>query len=239
MQGGPLQWGVVLGLGWLLALPAQGQPLPAPPEPIPTGPLITLEEIPPAYRDRCKSLLEKPTLRAQGPAEVFAAKAPTYIWLLDNPDKATTIWHMMGAPCADVTRRPDGAFGWTDGNGSDLRWDTLERSGTRRVWYAEGKVKVTMLLPAATVRALIVVHHHLEPGHDRAGRDRVFHRVDFALQTDSHLLGLASRLMGHNAPRMAEQFCTQIQTFFGGLAWYLDDDPERAAPLYRKVNGER
>jgi hypothetical protein len=167
---------------------------------------------------------------------MFATKAATYIWLLDNPDKATAIWHLMGAQCAQVTRRPDGLFGWSDGNGSDVKWETVVRAGTQRVWFAEGKVKATMLLPAATVRALIVINHDMEPGQDRAGRERVRHRVDFVLQTDSHLLGMAARLMGHNAPKLAEQFCTQIQTFFGGLAWYLEEDADRAAGLYQKLN---
>jgi hypothetical protein len=239
MLGGPLRYGVALGLGCLLTLPTFAQPGQVPAQMPPASPGITLDSIPPAYRDRCKSLLDKPTLRVLGPSETFMAKAPTYIWLLDNPEKAVLLWRMIGAQCTEVTRRPDGTFNWSDTNGSEVHWEAIVRAGTHRIWYAEGKVKPAMLMPTANVRALIVIHHQLEPGQDRSGRDRVQHRVDFYLQTDSHLLSLATRIMGHSAPRMAEQFCTQVQTFFGGLSWYLDEDPDRAAELFRKLNAGR
>lgn len=226
-----LPFGLALWVGCLLVRPAVGQTTYA-------APAVSLEEVPAPYRDRCRHLLEKPTYRHVGQGETFLARAASYVWLLDNPDKAVALWRQIGAQVAQVDRRGDHSFGWRDDNGSDLRWDTLVRTGTRRVWYAEGRVKPALLVPGATVRALIVLHHHLEPGQEADGRDRIRHQVEFVLQTDSALLALASRVMGATAPRLAEQFTSQVQMFFGGMAWYLDTDPDRAGGLLQRVNGQ-
>lgn len=235
MQGGPLQLGLALWVSTLLTFSASAQAAPTPAEMPYASPPVSLDELPPAYRERCKSLLEHPTFRHPGTSELFAARAGTYVWLLDNPDRAVALWRMVGAQCTQVDRRGEHSFGWKDENGSDLRWETVLRTGTRRVWYAEGKVKPALLIPGATVRALIVVHHQLEPGRDSKGRDRVRHRAEFFLQTDSHILALAARIMGASAPRLADQFSSQIQMFFGGMAWYLDSDPERAEGLIQRL----
>lgn len=236
MLGGPVRFGVALILAAVFARPVLAQPGPMMADAgAYTPPAVSLDEIPPAFHDRVKSVLDRPTLRCQGTAEAFLARAATYIWLLDNPDRAVAVWRMLGAQCADVTRRPDGSFGWKDDNGSDLRWEPIVRAGTRRVWYAEGKVKPALLLPMATVRALIVVHHHQDANADREGRDRIRHRVDFVIQTDSTILGLATRVMGHSAPKLAEQFSAQVQMFFGGLAWFIDDDTERARKMFDRL----
>lgn len=236
MQGGPLPIGLALWVSMTLPLCASAQGTPSPTDVPYSSPPIQLEEIPGAYRERCKSLLERPTFRHSGASELFAARSGTYIWLLDNPDRAVTLWRMIGAQCSQVERRGDSSFGWKDANGSDVQWETILRTGTRRAWYAEGKVKPALLIPGATVRALIVVHHQLEPGQDTRGRDRIRHRAEFFLQTDSHILALAARIMGASAPRLAEQFSSQIQMFFGGLSWYLDSDPERAQKLFERLN---
>ncbi len=236
MRSGPLQLGLALWVGCLLALPVAAQSTPSVSRVSYSPPPVTLDEIPPAYREKCQDLLEKPTYRHQGESELFVARAGTYVWLLDNPEKAVALWKSLGAQCAPVERRGEQSYGWKDANGSDLHWDTIVRTGDRRIWYAEGKVKPAMLIPGANVRALIIVHHQLEAGHIVEGRDRIRHRVEFILQTDSRILALAARLMGASAPRLAEQFSSQVQMFFGGMAWYLDSDPERANRMLRQVN---
>ena len=42
---------------------------------------------------------------------------------------------------------------------------------------------------------------------------------------------LASKLVGASAPRMAEQYLSQIEMFFAALAWYLDEYPDRSNEL--------
>src|SRR5437763_7585609 len=85
------------------------------------------DEVPEDYRAGVLAVLEKPTFRACGPAEAFHCQAAVYRWLLDHPDRAVWMWRKLGAVCTDITDRGGGRFGWRDGHGSDVHWDTVVR----------------------------------------------------------------------------------------------------------------
>src|SRR5438445_4706841 len=76
---------------------------------------IPLDRLPLKVRDGVRRVLEQPTLFAQGPAEVFRARASFYRWLLDHPDRAVQMWHRLGALCITIRERGAGKFGWADG----------------------------------------------------------------------------------------------------------------------------
>src|SRR5262245_40737831 len=109
-------WAGALALT-LAARPAPAQaPLPAPPEagaalgPRP-GPLAGR---PAEVRPRARAVLERPTLRARGPAETFACQPALYGWLLDHPDLAVRMWRCLGAECTDIHADGSGGFVWSD-----------------------------------------------------------------------------------------------------------------------------
>jgi hypothetical protein len=129
----------------------------------------------------------------------------------------------------EITDRGNGRFGWTDGEGSDVHWDTIFANSLYRVWYAEGSVRPAPLLPALPVRAVVVLRH--AQGHDRAGAPLIHHQADLYVQTDSKTAILVTRLMGASAPRLGEQCVAQLEMFFSALVWYLDQHPEWAMSL--------
>ena len=57
------------------------------------------------------------------------------------------------------------------------------------------------------------------------------HQAEVVLRTDSRAMSLATRLFGTSAPRMAEQYVSQVEMFFSALSWYLGQHPERAQSL--------
>jgi hypothetical protein len=139
------------------------------------------------------------------------------------------LWRRLGAICTSIEARPGGKFGWADGQGSDIAWDTVLRSPRQRVWFAQGAVRPGPLLPALAVRAVLVMNH--VQGKDPAGRPVVRHQAELFLHIDSKAAALATRILGASAPHMAEQYLGQIQMFFAALAWYLDEHPDRAAAV--------
>src|SRR5262249_40619629 len=158
-------------------------------------------KLPPEIRDRARAVVERPTLRTQGPVEAFTCQPVFYFWLLDHPDLAVQLWRGLGVACAEIVDRGDGRFGWQDGQGSTVTWSTVLRRPSARIWYAEGHVKPGLLLPAAAVRAVVCLHH-IE-GKDEDGKPAIRHRVEVYLQTDSRAVALAARLLGASAPRLA------------------------------------
>jgi hypothetical protein len=187
---------------------------------------VPLEQIAPGFRERVRAVLAQPTLSTRGPAETFNCRPAVYHWLLDHPDLAVRLWYSLGARCAVVEDRGGGVFGWHDGQGSDVRWQTVLHAGGQRLWYAEGRVKPGVLLPTVGFQAVIVLDY--TEGHDREGRPALRHQMRLYLHADSHAAALAAKLVGASAPRLAEQYVAQLEMFFGGMAWYLDQDPERA-----------
>ena len=198
-------------------------------KPLPAWPRLDLDALPEEYRARVLALLEKPTIQAQGPAEAFHCQPVVYHWLLDHPDRAVEMWRKLGAEVTPISARGNDRFGWKDDQGSDMHWDVVVRAPHEQVWYAEGVVRPGPLLPVVPVRALLVLH--ITAGHDAEGRSAVRHQAELVLRTDSRAANLAARLLGASAPRMAEQYVAQIQTFFAALAWHLDEHPEKARKL--------
>lgn len=196
-------------------------------------PIVALESLPEKVRDKARLVMERPTLSAQGPIEVFNCDPTTYAWLLDRPDKALKLWHLLGAKCTDIQNRGGGRFGYRDELGSDVRWETVLSNSRQRIWYAEGQVKPAVLLPAAQLQALLVLN--FVEGSDSQGRPAVKHQMHLLLHTDSHAVALATRFLGASAPRIAEQYVGQIEMFFGALAWYLDQHPEHARELFAQI----
>jgi hypothetical protein len=178
-------------------------------------------------------VLERPTLRARGPAESFACQPALYHWLLDHPDLAARLWRCLGAECEDIRAEAADRFAWADRQGGSLRWRTVLDRPDRRVWYAEGSVKASPLLPAVPLRAVAVLRH--AQGRDAAGRDVVRHQVELAVHTDSHAAALVARLLGASAPRMAEEYVAQIGVFYSALAWYLNRHPDQATALFAQL----
>jgi hypothetical protein len=187
---------------------------------------VPLDEVLPGFRRNVYSVLEKPTLFTHGPAETFTCSPSLYRWLLDHPDQTVRIWRKLGAQCTDINSQGEGAFGWSDGQGSALRWWAVLRTAAMQVWYAEGNAKVASALPLIPVRAVVVLHH--QQGKNADGRTVVRHQADMFLHTDSKTAALVARLMGPSAPRMAEQGAGQMEMFFSALAWYFDRHPTRA-----------
>jgi hypothetical protein len=198
---------------------------------------IPLEELPAGARERVRQVVEHPTLVTHGPVETFYCQPPFYYWLLDHPDQAVIAWKGLGAQCTDIQDRGAGRFAWQDGQGSEVHWETVLRTARQRVWYAEGRVRPGLLLPSVPVRAVVVLNHG--EGYDKNGRPAVRHQMHLLLHTDSRAVSLATRLLGASAPRLAEQYVGQMQMFFGALAWYIDQHPERASGLLRREEERR
>jgi hypothetical protein len=187
---------------------------------------VPLEEVAVAQRGNVRLVLERPTLFANGPAELFPCRPSQYYWFLDHPDRAMLAWRRLGARCLPITDRGDGHFGWSDDQGSDLVWETVYHTPELRVWYAEGKVRPAPMLPLVPVRAVVVLRH--TAGHDEAGLPLMNQQADAFLQTDSTTAVLVMKMLGGSAPRLAQEGVAQLQLFFAGLSWYLDRHPERA-----------
>jgi hypothetical protein len=139
-------------------------------------------------------------------------------------------WRRLGARCQSITDKGKGSFAWNDGYGSEIRWQTAYDSDAVRVWFAEGKVKPALLMPALPVQIVVILRHGKRP--ETADRMLIFHQADVFLQTDSKTAVLMTKMLGNSAPRLAEQGISQLETFFSGLVWYMDHHPERAEKLF-------
>lgn len=194
---------------------------------------VPLDELPPPIRDRVRVVLEHPTLSSRGPMEAFRCRPSIYFWLLDHPDAAMRLWRSLGAKCSDIHALGEGSFAWRDAQNGEVHWQTIVHTGKQRVWYAEGRVKAGPLLPAVSLRAVVVLNH--QEGSDGKGKPAVRHQMDMILHTDSRAVSLATRLFGASAPRLAEEYVAQMEMFFGALAWYLTEHPAKAAALFEEL----
>jgi hypothetical protein len=228
-----------VGLAWLGLIasgltigPASAEPYPSrdkTPAPAFAPVRVPLDQIAPGLRERVRAVVDQPTLATRGPVEAFACNPAVYAWLLDHPDQAVRLWRRLGAKCAEIQDMGKGRFAWSDGQGSEIHWDTVLDTSEQRIWFAEGHVKPGLLLPSVPIRAVVVLTH--AEGLDVKGRPAVRHQAGMILHTDSRTAALAARLLGGSAPRMAEQYVGQIQTFYAALAWYLEQHPELAEVL--------
>jgi len=188
-----------------------------------------VDVLPVAWHDAVTRVMQQPTLAASSPADSFAVNDELYAWLLDHPDRVALAWRRLRVPAVEITPLGDGRFSWRDGQGSELIWQTVSRTGEGRIWYAEGKMKPGPLLPMVPVRAVAQLRH--EVTQDPRGRTSITHRLEAYLQTDSRFAALVTRLLGPAAPKMAEDGAEQLLHFFSGMARYLDEHPDRASKL--------
>jgi hypothetical protein len=192
-------------------------------------PFTSLEGVPEDYHAPMRSVLDSPTMRIRGPVESFLCEPHIYRWLLDHPDRTVNAWTKLGAKCSTISDRGNGRFGCKDALGSDVHWDTVLNETNKRIWYAEGVVKPSLLLPSVPVRAILVLH--IVEGRDVQGRKAVRHQAELILHTNSKAAAIVTRILGASAPRVAEQYVGQIQTFFAAMAWYLGEHPDRTQEL--------
>jgi hypothetical protein len=211
------------------------QPVWSPAEPpvIHVTPAIPLETLESGLRNKVRAVLDKPSLTALSTPETFNANSTIYRYLLDHPDRAVKLWHLLGARVSDIDDQGGGKYLWQDGAGSEVRWQIGLHVRGLHLWYAEGKVKPGLLLPAQSFRAVALLKY--TEGVDTKGRPAIRHQVHFVLRCDSRAIALATRLMGNSAPRLAEQYLGQLQGFYGGLAWYIYQDDERARKLFEQA----
>jgi hypothetical protein len=194
---------------------------------------VPLEQLPAEVRERVRTVVEQPTLSTRGPVEVFTCQPAVYHWLLDHPDQTVRLWRGLGAKATEIQDRGNGVFGWQDGHGGDVHWETVLRGPRQRVWYAEGQVRPGALLPTVPVQAVAVLD--ITEGHDADGRPALRHQMSLLVHTDSQAIALAARLLGASAPHVAEQYVGQMEMFFAAMAWYLDQHPEQAERLFGEL----
>jgi hypothetical protein len=239
-------------LGWLMAswcaaasaalaqtMPDGPRPVPMPRPAVPSQGFVAapvpLDELAPAMRERVRGVMDHPTLSSRGPLEAFHCRPILYYWLLDHPDLAVRLWRGLGAKCTDIQPRGDGGFIWKDAQNGEVHWQTVLRTPRQRVWYAEGKVRPSVMLPSIPVRAVVVLNY--QEGTDGSSKPAVRHQMDLILHTESRAVNLATRLFGASAPRMAQEYVGQMEMFFGALAWYLTQHPDKATKLFEGMNG--
>lgn len=178
-----------------------------------------------------KKMMDNPTVQAKGPAETFSCTPDQYYWLLENPDRAVLAWRRLGAKCVSIQRRAPGKFGYVDDLGSDVAWETIHVGKGIRIWFAEGKVKASPVLPIVPVKALVLIHH--AEGKMPDGNVVVQHHAEVVVHTDSKVAATATKLMGQSATKVAEQGLGQLQLFFSALSCYADRHPDRVEALFR------
>jgi hypothetical protein len=223
-----------VGLTQLAQLEARAQIFPLrKPEPA-AAPQIPWEDLNEKALAISKQLAEKPTVTARGPSETFACSPEQYQWLLDNPDRAVTAWRRLGAKCVSIQRRGQGKFGYVDELGSDVTWEAIHQAAGVRIWYAEGKVKASPVLPLVPVKALVVLRH----ADSKLGDGNVYvqHQTEILIHTDSKAAASVTKLMGQSAPKVAEQGLAQLQLFFSAMACYVDRHPDQIETLFRPEN---
>ncbi|MFO0968875.1 MAG: hypothetical protein U0793_25255 [Gemmataceae bacterium] len=193
---------------------------------------IPLAEIDSKHRAIAEQILNKPSFSARGPSEVFNGKPEQYLWLLDNPHRAVLAWRKLGAKCVSISSKGGGEFSWSDDMGSEVIWETVFKSGSMRIWLAEGKVRPNSLMPLVPVKVLVVLRHHEASMPD--GTTALHHQADVFVHTDAKTAHMLLRMLGPAASRMAEDGLGQLQLFFSGLTWYLERHPDEAKDLLRE-----
>ena len=183
-----------------------------------------------------QQMLIKPTIFARGPSETFPCMPEQYLWLLDNPDRVVIAWRRLGAKCVNITRRENGRFAYTDEHGSDLSWETIHRSPTVRIWYAEGKVKPAVALPMVPVKAMVILRH--TEGKTPDGNTVIQHQAELLIHTESRTAAAFTKVIGQSATKVAEQGLGHLQLFYSALSSYVDRYPDRVDALFRPDNGQ-
>ncbi|MGF1582254.1 MAG: hypothetical protein ACFCD0_23260 [Gemmataceae bacterium] len=195
--------------------------------------LVPIDQLPRTTRPKVKKVLESPTLYTHGPLEKFVASPVMYRWLLDHPNRAVGAWRKLGAKCIEIQDRGNGYFGFQDDLGSDVAWTAIHATKDLRVWYAEGNVKMSRFLPTIPVQCVVIMRHPVV-GREREGA-LMQQRADIFIRTSSRATAVLARLLGPSVPRLARQGAKQLQMFFGAMAWYCNQNPEKVPNLLREV----
>lgn len=192
-----------------------------------------LDLVPAAHRENVSKVITKPTLSAKYTEDAFQAHDTVYPWLLEHPDRVSLAWKRMNVECVQIDATGDGKFLWSDGNGSQLTWQTVAKLSDGLVWYATGKVKAATLLPMVPVKAVAVVRHPKKPT-DTKGIVTLTPEAAVYLQSDSRAANALLRMVGPAAPKMAEEGAEQLLFFFSGVATYLKNHPDQVQTLLAK-----
>lgn len=200
----------------VMSLPRAAEPLP-------------FEEISGPEKEKVRQVVTHPTFKGRGSGEAFSGRPEIYDWLLDHPDRALTAWRRLGATASDIVNQGDGHYSWSDAHGSHITWHTVYNHQNLRIWYAEGKVRPAAFTPLVPVQAVLVLRHG--DMVENPGRSLLIHQTEVFVQTDSRAAALAARMMGGSITRLTEQGLGQLELFFSGLVWYLDQHPDRVGRL--------
>jgi hypothetical protein len=185
--------------------------------------------MPESVRKQVRDVISDPTVFGRGPVEAFSGQLTVYSWLLDHPDRGMNAWRRLGAQCSQIKEVGKQRFSWTDGNGSEVHWQVVHETPTARIWYAEGSVRPGPLL--STYRIQAVVNMRFGTHLDSLQRTIICHQAEVFFKIDSRAAAFLAHLMGGSAPKLAEQFMAQVEIFFSGITWYLDQHPERGDRL--------
>ena len=219
---------IVLGLGASQASAQSASGAPSIPMPRANDPL-PFNEIAGSEREKVRQVVTRPTFKGKGAGEAFGGRAELYDWLLDHPDRALTAWRRLGAIASEIANDGNGWYSWQDKHGSHIHWYTVYDHKNLRIWYAEGRVRAAPLMPLVPVQAVLVLRHGDMP--EESGRSLLIHQTELFVLTDSRAAALAARMMGGSVTRLTEQGLGQLELFFSGLVWYLDQHPERVGRL--------
>lgn len=210
----------------------------APMAPMTAGPArVTLSDVvAPEYREAVLKVVGKPTLSTRAASPDVVCTPAVYEWLYDHPDRVSLAWRRLKVPCVEITDLGNGKFAWSDGEGSELVWQTVGRFPDGLVWYATGKVKPGAVTPTVPVRAVVIVSHPSKPQKD--GLAAFSPTVQAYLQTDSRVANTLMRTLGPSASKLAEEGAEQLLVFFNAIARYVQRNPDQAdallAPAARK-----
>ncbi len=184
--------------------------------------VVPMDAINAEHRGKVAAIIKKPTVLARAVPEEF--EQGLYPWLLEHPDRASLAWRRLGVPCAEITDRGQGVFGWSDNSGTEVSWRTVAKSDTMRVWLAEGHTKLGPLLPTIPIHAVVVLHSPKTIRRD--GLVVIAHSTDIYLQTESRATAMIAKTLGSAAPQLAEQGAGQLLLFFSGLTRYFNIHPD-------------
>ncbi len=196
---------------------------------VPPTRVVLSEVVEPGFREAVLSVVRKPTVSTRGTSADVVTTPAVYEWLLAHPDRVALAWRRLKVPCVGITDLGNGKFAWSDGDGSELVWQTVGRFPDGVIWYATGKVKPSAVIPTVSVRAVVVMTHPKRPGKD--GAVSLSPSVQAFLHTDSKTANVVMRMLGPTAPKLAEQGAEQLLFFFSGIARYTYTHPEKAEAL--------
>jgi hypothetical protein len=180
------------------------------------------------WSDRIGEITAKPTIFVKGQAETFTCDPNTYEWLLENPHRAVTMWKLLGAKCSPIEQEGSGKYYSRDGSGTDMKFYLLANAEGLKVWLAEGQGKAGPLMPVVPIKA-VIVHQYKR----RMQEGTVTHKTTVYAITDSKSLTLLTKALGPSVPMLARKSVSQMQMFFGALAWYLERNPDRAESIFK------